>query len=695
MAGNHRTERVKEYQRLSEEADELASQGRKEKTLEILRRCRENAEASGDEDYRLFFEAELSGYTQPDYDRQIGLLGQAMAWQEERGIGPDAFLYRSSGVYFSQKEEYGEAIKWFDKALEINPSDFRAMRQKGVSLGKKGEYDEAIKCFDEALKINPNDYNVIRHRGVSLSKKGEYDEAIKWFQKALRLEPNDSSALRNWAVSEYYLGHFDETTRLMREAAQIEPARWRADFRLLCELTQHDFEKEWRSLFPDAEAALPAEPQQQLTELSAFIKRIRNAYTNDTDIFLAKLNEEEGKRKEFLDLKSNLAPEQSVLLVLRQWNSYTPAIPQTGDERSRGGGYFLWDGGKGTVIDPGYNFIENLNAAGCRMCDIDNIVLTHAHNDHTIEFETLCALLHEHNDLLRKKNIAPKKVRMYMSNGAFMKFAGMLNLRDADYTEHVFTLNADTEYELGANFRMRVLNAYHDDLIAQDQSVGLFFRIEERTVLLTSDTGLFPLDKSSRKLTPNTTGPEIWERYPKTAEGTPERPDLMIVHIGSIKETELKIDFNQDPKEACYPNHLGIIGTARVITQCRPRLAVVSEFGEEMKQFRLPLMKGLQENVINSYCQENGINPIPRVIPGDLPFIYNLKEHKVYCCASKQWQDADDIQFESEKADQDREHLVYYFGKEMKARFDDKANHWANAFQTDRKGREGMYFKRS
>ena len=74
-------------------------------------------------------------------------------------------------------------------------------------------------------------------------------------------------------------------------------------------------------------------------------------------------------------------------MVLRKWNSYTPALPSGGDEQSRGGGYFIWHNGHGTVIDPGYNFIQNLDEACCRLCDINNIVLTHAHNDHTIDFK--------------------------------------------------------------------------------------------------------------------------------------------------------------------------------------------------------------------------------------------------------------------------------------------------------------------
>jgi len=757
MPGKERTERVEEYRKRSREADDLVLSGQKEQAIEILRYCLAKAKEADDEDYRLFFDAELLNCAQPDYDRQIGLLKQALAWQEQNGIDPDSFLVKNYGVYYSfkgeydeaikwyakaleinpknsgamcnrgaslsrkgehneaikwfakaleinpkdynamrnrgaslsWKGEYDEAIKWYGKALEINPRDYHAIRQRGVSLSKKGEDDEAIKCYDKALEINPKDSAAMRQRGVSLSKKGEEDEAITWYKKALDINPRDSVALRNWAVLEYHRGHAAAVMELMRKAVKLDPSQWRADFRLLCELTGRDFAEEWRTVFPDKTETMPAEPPQQLPDLRTFIVSLRKAYKDETETFLTAIRTEEDKRKKFLEPESKLNRNKSVLMVLRQWNSYTPAIPSMGEERSRGGGYFLWHEGKGTVVDPGYSFIENLNAAGCRIRDIDNIVLTHAHNDHTIDFETLCALLHEYNDELQK-GAEPKKVRMYLSNGAFMKFAGMMNLKDADYTDHVFTLNADTEFELAGGLRMRVLAAYHDDLLSRDQCVGLFFTIGDRAVLFTADTGLFPLDKDAAKPAPNTADSEIWDRYPKDADGALVRPDLMVVHIGSVKETELSIDFDQDPKEACYPNHLGIIGTARVITMCRPRLAVVSEFGEEMKTFRLPLMEGLQKNVVKRYCEENGISPVPRVIPGDLPFIYDLKDHKVYCCVSKEWKDADTIEFGVDPDAKDP--VVHYFDKRMKSRFDEKPKHWVKNFEADREDFEGMYF---
>ena len=52
---------------------------------------------------------------------------------------------------------------------------------------------------------------------------------------------------------------------------------------------------------------------------------------------------------------------------------------------------------KGIVIDPGFDFIQNFREAGFFLNDIDYILITHAHNDHSADLEALTSLLHDYN----------------------------------------------------------------------------------------------------------------------------------------------------------------------------------------------------------------------------------------------------------------------------------------------------------
>lgn len=165
----------------------------------------------------------------------------------------------------------------------------------------------------------------------------------------------------------------------------------------------------------------------------------------------------------------------------------------------------------------------------------------------------LCApkvALFEYNDTLPGLNksrarktppeapFPPKRVRFFLNNGSFRKFAGLLDLRETGFTESVLTLNAGCEYQLLGGGLLRALPAYHDELLSRDHAVGLLVTFGDgdgqRRILLTSDTGLFPLKRGEARPTADDSNPtsEIGRRYAEALHG--HSPDLMLVHIGSI-----------------------------------------------------------------------------------------------------------------------------------------------------------------
>jgi len=553
--------------------------------------------------------------------------------------------------------------------------------------------DPSIEWFEKALEENPRDWIAMRNKGVSLSKRGDDRAAIEWFGKALNENPEDSQSYRDWSLSAISTGKLDEGFEKICRAAELEPEEWQSDFRAVCKICDKDPDEEWGKLFPDF---IPEEPppEQLLGELSTFIEQIHRALGKEAKGYLREKKKEEEKRNRFLRPDSRLDTSRSLLMVLRRWNSYTPALPTDNDERSCGGGYFLWHKGHGTVIDPGYDFIDNFDQAGCAICDIDNVILTHAHNDHTIDFESLLTLFHEFNDRQRAEKWPCKQVRFFLNNGAFKKFAGLLNLRDHDYTERIITLNPGNECELLGGGRFQVMPAYHDELVARDQAIGLFFHLpvgdQQRTLLMTSDTGLFPLKPDVAKLTPNTSDEkaEVWQRY---LDAGAKDPDVMVIHIGSIHPDELKTDAARDPAKACYLNHLGLIGTARVIAMCRPKLAVISEFGEEMRPFRTKLIETLQEKLLDYLFRHEAQPRTPRAVPGDLALIYDLGAETFYDCVSDTWEPAESVSF-AEGGTEDRQG-IYYFAAKHKEKFTQRPKDYVKPFKAVRESMRRMYFR--
>jgi tetratricopeptide (TPR) repeat protein len=62
--------------------------------------------------------------------------------------------YYKKGLTHAKIEDYEEAIKCFDKAVQIDPNNVLAWISKANALIEYGNREEAKKCLDKASKID-------------------------------------------------------------------------------------------------------------------------------------------------------------------------------------------------------------------------------------------------------------------------------------------------------------------------------------------------------------------------------------------------------------------------------------------------------------------------------------------------------------------------------------------------------------
>lgn len=102
-------------------------------------------------------------------------------------------------------------VKWGDT---INGSHFRFEKSvvvltsgKGNALNVQGNYEEAIKCYDKAIELDPNYTFAWSGKGNALSNLGKFEEAIICYDKSLAIDPNNKYALDNKDLALKKLGN--------------------------------------------------------------------------------------------------------------------------------------------------------------------------------------------------------------------------------------------------------------------------------------------------------------------------------------------------------------------------------------------------------------------------------------------------------------------------------------------------------
>lgn len=294
----------------------------------------------------------------------------------------------------------------------------------------------------------------------------------------------------------------------------------------------------------------------------------------------------------------------NVLRTIHKWNSSSPLFSRG---ISQGGGYFLTLRNprgeiKGIAIDPGYDFFDILRSMGLSIIDIDAIIITHDHDDHTESVEGILSLLAKYNDHNHEKK--SKILDIFGSAGTLLKFHGLLSATDIFGNKEInfrLLIPGGTVSDIEGislkekyGFAIDVKPAYHiERWTNQESAIGFVIRTSIK-------------DKNGDPLNIGITGDT---RYEVSIGKEYSDCQIILLNIGSVEKEEGKF----------LTQHLGMLGCINLLKEARigkPTLAVLTEFGEEFSGKREVISK-IIENWSQPINNQN-TNHQFRVIPADI-----------------------------------------------------------------------------
>ena len=150
---------------------------------------------------------------------------------------PEAYKMYVQGMGFIQRyeeeENVDEAIRLFEKAIEIDSTYALAYAGSGFALGRKYALTREISWLEQArsqsaraLTLNDDAVEVWITRGRILMDNTEYEEATAALERALQIDPDNYEAHRRLGAVMMLLGNNERAEEHLKKAIAIQPRYW-------------------------------------------------------------------------------------------------------------------------------------------------------------------------------------------------------------------------------------------------------------------------------------------------------------------------------------------------------------------------------------------------------------------------------------------------------------------------------------
>lgn len=138
--------------------------------------------------------------------------------------GPDVYTLCRIGDTYYMMMEYSWAAKAYRKAEKINTvNSGEPWYGLGMVHNILGEFDEGEICLYKAIKFEPDNIDFIQALANFKFEKYEFDEARIYFSQSLIIDPEYTEARLNLGDCFYHTGHTRNAMELMIEGIKLQP----------------------------------------------------------------------------------------------------------------------------------------------------------------------------------------------------------------------------------------------------------------------------------------------------------------------------------------------------------------------------------------------------------------------------------------------------------------------------------------
>jgi len=154
------------------------------------------------------------------------------AWKDGLSLWDDVIskdatvevAYNNRGGTLQSMNRFDEALRDYNKAIELRPLYADAYCNRGIILADRKKNDEALADYNKAIELNPKMITAYNNRGLLYLEMKKNSEARADFEKALQLKPGYAEAYYNRGLLAMDENKNEEAFSDYSKAIQLQPA---------------------------------------------------------------------------------------------------------------------------------------------------------------------------------------------------------------------------------------------------------------------------------------------------------------------------------------------------------------------------------------------------------------------------------------------------------------------------------------
>ncbi|XP_054717235.1 cell division cycle protein 27 homolog [Uloborus diversus] len=129
----------------------------------------------------------------------------------------------AAGNCFSLQKEHETAIKYLQRAVQVDDSFAYAYTLLGHEYVMTEEMDKAMTCFRNAIRIDPRHYNALYGVGMIYYKQEKFQLAEAHYRQAAKINPQSSVLKCHIGVVLHSQKRMQEALKTLNEAIEMDP----------------------------------------------------------------------------------------------------------------------------------------------------------------------------------------------------------------------------------------------------------------------------------------------------------------------------------------------------------------------------------------------------------------------------------------------------------------------------------------